>query len=232
MRVCSLFSGGKDSTYALHWAWLNGFDVKCLITIVPQSYDSLMFHRPALEFTPLQARALNIPHILSLVKEGENELEVLASSLRKAIKRFNLDGLVVGVLLSDYQRMRINFICEELGLRTYSPLWRKDQRLYLMELIDQGFKFILTAISALGLTPEFLGKIVDRKLAKEIIYRAERYGFNPGFEGGEAETLVLDGPLFRERLEVANSEIMKTGINSWRLYIKKIKLVKKSETPS
>lgn len=226
MKICSLFSGGKDSTYAVHWALLNGFEVECLITIVPQDYDSLMFHRPALEITPLQAKAMDIPHILSLANNGD-ELKILTNSLRRAVRVFNITGLVVGVLLSDYQRMRINLICERLGLRTYSPLWRKDQKTYLIELIDHGFKFILTAISALGLTPDMLGIVVDNKLAKEIIYKAEKYGFNPGFEGGEAETLVLDAPLFRKKLEIASSRIIRTGANSWRLDIREVRLVNK-----
>ncbi|HIQ23913.1 MAG TPA: ATP-binding protein, partial [Pyrodictium delaneyi] len=33
MRACSMFSGGKDSTYALHWAALHGFDVCCLLSL-------------------------------------------------------------------------------------------------------------------------------------------------------------------------------------------------------
>jgi diphthamide synthase (EF-2-diphthine--ammonia ligase) len=35
---------------------------------------------------------------------------------------------------------------------------------------------------------------------------SKKYGFNISFEGGEAETLVLDCPIFRKRLEIRKSK--------------------------
>ena len=58
MKVASLFSGGKDSAFALWWAQMQGWDVAELVTVLPDSSESWMFHYPATEWTKLQAEAM------------------------------------------------------------------------------------------------------------------------------------------------------------------------------
>jgi len=228
VRICSLFSGGKDSTYALHWAVLKGFQVVCLLTFQPERVDSWMFHRPGVELTKLQAKAMKIPLIYAYTSGvKDRELEDLKRGFEKAVEKYEIEGIVTGALLSDYQRMMINLLCEELGLRTFSPLWRKNQAKYMRFIVREGFKFIITSISVLGLPGRFLGKIISPQDVEEIISLAEKYGFNPAFEGGEAETLVLDAPLFEKGLRV-KGKIEKTGEFSYTLRILKAELVEKS----
>ncbi len=229
MRVCVLFSGGKDSTFAYHWAVLHGFDVACLITLKPETSESWMFHYPCIDLTQLQAEAIGLPQIVAHTSgKRDVELEDLKRAISEAVSRFKIRGVVSGALLSDYQRMNINMICEELGLRTYSPLWRKDQANYMRELIDYGFEIMITSISVLGLSPEFLGKVLTKEDVEKIIELSRRYGFNPAFEGGEAETLVINAPLFKKRIVVEEYEIVKESEHVWRLNIKRAKLVSKT----
>lgn len=218
-RVCALYSGGKDSTYAVHWGFSHGFNVVCLVTLMPLRSDSWMFHRPAVEYTRLQAEAMGIRQIFrgsSGVKGAE--LDDLRDAFKEAMAKFHIDGILTGALLSDYQRMNINMIAHELGLRVYSPLWRKDQSRYLLELYDAGIRFIVTSIDAYGLDPSILGRVLDRGDLLNIVERARRYGFNPAFEGGEAETFVVDAPLFRRRIGVRGI-VRRVGEYSWRFDI-------------
>jgi len=228
MRVCILFSGGKDSTYTLHWAFLKGFNVECLITLKPRREDSWMFHYPAVEVTKLQAKALDIPQIFLETSGLKNvELEDLRYALKLAIERYKVKGVVTGALLSDYQRMNINMICEELGLKTYSPLWRKSQEEYMRDLVVFGFKFIITTISVEGLPPKFLGKVLGEDDIEEIIRLAHIHGFNPAFEGGEAETLVVDAPLFKKKLVVKGHPV-RLGFENWTYIVESVELVSKN----
>ncbi|RLE60086.1 MAG: diphthine--ammonia ligase [Thermoprotei archaeon] len=215
-NVCALFSGGKDSTYALHWAFLKGFFVRCLVTLKPEREDSWMFHFPAVDVTKLQARAIGLPLIFKkTLGEKDKELEDLKQALMEAKTRYGIYGLVTGALLSDYQRMNINMIAHQLGLKVFSPLWRKNQEEYMRSLVRHGFKFIITSISVYGLGRNFLGKEIDEQAVEEILLRARKYGFNPAFEGGEAETLVLDAPLFKKKLRVKGS-VVELGGYMWR----------------
>jgi len=228
VRVCVLFSGGKDSTFAVHWAFLHGFEVCCLVTLRPQRVDSWMFHFPCVDVTRLQAEALGLPQIF-VETSGlrDRELEDLKRALVEAKVRFGVEGVVAGALLSDYQRMNIALICEELGLRTYTPLWRKNQETYMRELVRYGFKIVITSISVYGLPPNLLGKVLTEEDVEEIIKRAREYGFNPAFEGGEAETLVVDAPLFKRRIVLEDFQVVREDEYSWRLVIKSVRLVDK-----
>ena len=227
MKICALFSGGKDSTYALHWAVLKGFKISNLLTFQPRREDSWMFHRPGVEVTKLQAVAIGFPLYYAYTSGvKDKELEDLKNSLMEVKRKFGVEGVITGALLSDYQRMAINLICEELNLKTFSPLWRKNQAEYMRTLINEGFKFIITSINACGITSKFLGKILTEEDIEEIILRAEKYGFNPAFEGGEAETLVLEAPLFKKGIKIIG---IREKINeySWRFKIVDAKLVAK-----
>ena len=44
MNVAVLFSGGKDSAYAVYLAKKKGLNVKYIVSIFPQNKDSWMFH--------------------------------------------------------------------------------------------------------------------------------------------------------------------------------------------
>ncbi len=225
MRVAALYSGGKDSNAALYLATLKGMRVACLITIRARREDSMMFHVPAIEMTRLQSEALGIPQIF--FESRGDEIEDLRMALRMAVDEYDVEGVVTGALLSDYQRMRINMVCEDLGLKTFCPLWRKRQDEYMIELIEMGFKFIITSISTYGLPPSLLGKVLTMEDVIEINRRARIYGFNPAFEGGEAETLVLDMPLFRRRIEIRRSRPMRLSEYEWRLIVEEAELVDK-----
>ncbi|HIH71485.1 MAG TPA: diphthine--ammonia ligase, partial [Methanothermobacter thermautotrophicus] len=92
------------------------------------------------------------------------------------------------------------------GLRSVAPLWHRDPLDYMEEIVDLGFRVMVTAVAAEGLDESWLGRIVDRKMIDELADLSERYGINPAFEGGEAESLVLDGPIFKKRLEILEYE--------------------------
>lgn len=225
MRVCSLFSGGKDSTYALHWAALKGFEIACLLTLRPHRIDSWMFHYPNIEWTKYQAEALGIQQVFydtSGVKDLE--LEDLRRALNDVKVRLQVGGIVTGALLSDYQRMMINMVAHEVGLRVYSPLWRKNQATYLRDLYNGGFRFVLTSISTMGINPRLLGRVLTLDDIEELINSAQKYGFNPALEGGEGETFVVDAPLFRERVVIDDGEVQRLGQYSWIYIIKSVHL--------
>ncbi|WP_069808020.1 diphthine--ammonia ligase [Vulcanisaeta thermophila] len=230
MRVCALFSGGKDSTYAVHWALLKGFEVMCLITLKPARSDSWMFHYPNVQFTKLQSEALGIP-ILYQETSGVRDLELndMRTALMRARELFGIDGVVTGALLSDYQRINMSLVARDVGLRIYSPLWRKDQDKYLVDLYMQGFRFILTSINVMGIPRSMLGRELNLDDIRELIRRAHRYGFNPALEGGEGETYVVDAPLFRGRIVIEDGYVTQDSPYSWTYVIRSARVVPKGE---
>ena len=47
-----------------------------------------------------------------------------------------------------------------------------------------------------------MGRKIDEKCIDDLIRLNEKVGINLAFEGGEAETLVLDGPIFKKRVKI------------------------------
>ena len=100
MRLGVLFSGGKDSTLALHKA-AEKAEVACLITLVSENKESYMFHTPNIDITTLQAEALNFPIIQQATKgKPEAELTDLAAVMAQAISDFPIDCFVTGAVES------------------------------------------------------------------------------------------------------------------------------------
>ena len=207
MKVASLFSGGKDSTYATFVAMQRGWDVKYLITLVPERSDSWMFHYPCVELTKLQAKAMGIRHVyMKTSGVKEKELEDLKRAL--SIVKDEIEGVVCGAVASEYQKHRIDMVCEELGLRSFAPLWHKDPEKLLMEEVNLGFEIMLTSVSCDGLSKEWVGKVLDQKSVKRLLELSKKYRFNPAGEGGEFESFVLNCPIFNRRIEFPEFEVV------------------------
>ncbi len=207
MKCVMLFSGGKDSNLALWYAIHQGWDILQLLSIVPESLNSYMFHYPNIRWVNLQAEAMGYPlQSIQIKGDKEEEIEKLEKTIGKIVKELQIDALISGAVESDYQKTRIDRICNHLGLRSISPLWKKASLDLLKEEIIMGFKIILTAYSAYGFDDRWLGRQLDLNAVDEIAHLEEKFGVNPIFEGGEAETYVIDSPLFKTAINIVSSE--------------------------
>ncbi len=209
MNLAVLFSGGKDSTFAIHEVRKTGHTVKCLITILTHSADSHLLHHPNIKATSLQARAMKIPQILieSDTADTEKEIDLIKTALVKSKSEYNVAGVVHGGILSEFQKTQFDDVVKSLGLHIISPLWKRDERQYMCDLLDCGFEFIITSVSSAGLDESWLGKKLTKQDLDTLILLSEKYGFNLSFEGGEAETFVTNCPLFSHPITITESKI-------------------------
>ena len=226
MRLGVLFSGGKDSTFALHMA-AEHEEVVCLITLVSSNKESYMFHTPNIDLTKLQAEALGLP-LIAWVTEGrkEEELKDLEQAIAKAVARFHIEGVVTGAVESVYQSTRIQRICHRLGVWCFNPLWKRNQKELLEELIKKCFKVMISGVFAYPLDATWLGKQIDLDLVARLVDLEKKFGISPSGEGGEIETTVLDAPMFKKKLEVLDYEGNAKG-NSGVFTVKNARLVPK-----
>ncbi len=229
-RLGALLSTGKDSIYAMHIQKMLNYDIACLITIKSTNKDSFMFHTPAIGLARLQSKALNLPLVMKKT-EGvrEEELNDLEKAIKQAKDRYYITGIVTGALFSNYQRGRIEKICDDLNLKVYSPLWHTDQETEMRSLIRQGYEFIFTKVAAEDLDASWLGRRITMKDVDRLVELNKKLGINVAGEGGEFESLVLDCPMFRKKIEVMHSKINKESENSATLIIKQARLVPKQQ---
>ena len=206
MNVAVLFSGGKDSTMALYNALESGEDVKYLLSMKSVNNESYMFHVPNIHLTDLIAEAIDIP-IISVETQGikEEELKDLKLAFIK-LKNLGVEAIYTGALYSVYQKSRIEKLGEEVGLEVISPYWHVDELEYMREIVLLGFEVIVSGVFAYGLDESWLGRKIDNKAIDELVKINEKVGINLAFEGGEAETLVIDGPIFKKRIKILKDE--------------------------
>lgn len=215
MKVAALFSGGKDSTYAIYVALQRGWDVTHAIAIHPADPASMLYHVPNVHVTPLLAEAMGIPIVEEPAGAGE---EAELDALRLAIRRTGAEGVLVGAIASDYQHARVNRVGHELGVRVFAPLWRRNPEHLLADYLAARFDIRFSAVSAEGLDASWLGRPLDAAAAADLLRLRNRVGLHPCGEGGEFETIVLHAPFFRKRLEVLEAEPVWEGTSgSWRI---------------
>ena len=202
MDVAVLFSGGKDSTMAV-WAALEAKeDVKYLLSVKSRNDESYMFHVPNIHITDLLAQALEIP-LMSVETDGikEEELKDLKAAFQD-LKDRGVEAIYTGALYSVYQKSRIEKLGEEVGLKIISPFWHVDELEYMRKIVSLGFKIIIGGVAAWGLDESWLGRAIDDECIDELVRLNKKYHVDIAFEGGEAETLAIDGPIFKKKIKI------------------------------
>ena len=195
MRLVALVSGGKDSTYAAYLANKAGHEIVCLLSIIPPSEESHMYHYTNIHMMPTVSSAWGLPIILHHSKEDE------LAELEESLSLLKVDGVCTGAVASVYQKSRIENIAEKLGLETISPLWGCEPEKTLLEMVDE-MDVMMVRVAADGLGKEWLGKVLDKRTAYQLIEVCRKYRIHPMGEGGEYETFVLNAPHFKKRIRV------------------------------
>lgn len=220
MKLAALFSGGKDSTYSIYRAMRAGHKVCCVLTIYPESADSHLLHHPGIKHTKTQALSMKMPHhsTTSPVKK-QAEDDALNRLVRLAIKNYDIDGIIHGGIRSAYQKDRFSHIAKLNNLTPVSPVWKSGSAAsYMYEMVREGFKFIVQSVSSGGLDEYWLGRLITTHDIKKLENLGESHGFSVDFEGGEAETFVVDCPLFSRPITLC-------GTTHWDGYIGRFEIL-------
>ena len=195
------FSGGKDSTLALYKMIKEGHKPVALLTTIKEDKDESWTHSIKYKYLKIIENSLNIPIIIS--KCGISDYETnFEKNLIKA-KQMGATHCVFGDIDIDLHRNWNETRCENAGLEAILPLWQRNREEVLYEFLDSGFTTVITKVNLNNLGVEFLGKVLDKPLAKEI----EKQGSDICGENGEYHTFVVDGPLFSSKIEFENTYI-------------------------
>jgi len=211
----SLFSGGKDSSWALYRALAEGRPVERLVTVHPEG-DSYMYHVPATELTALAAESIGIELLdvhpgdfeagaaTDAGSQGDEELEPLEAALvdLDADLDGGLTGITAGAVESEYQTSRIRAMCDRLGAELFAPLWQRDPGELAEAMLDACFEIRIIRVAAAGFDRSWLGRRLDADALADLRELNEAYGVHLLGEGGEFETLVTDGPHMDRPIEL------------------------------
>jgi ABC transporter with metal-binding/Fe-S-binding domain ATP-binding protein len=211
----SLFSGGKDSSWALHRARAAGLNVTRLLTVHPgDDSESYMYHVPETRLAGLAAESVGLPLVevdvddatltgTDAAARGDAELEPLEAALRDLQREVDLAGVTAGAVESAFQTSRLRDMCERLGIDLYAPLWGEEPRALARAMLDAGFEILIVQVAADGLDESWLGRRLDADALADLERLNDERGVHVLGEGGEFETLVVDGPHMDRRLDLS-----------------------------
>ncbi len=200
-RVFVSWSGGKDSYLSLLLAKEEGFEIACLLSFIGGEGRSRS-HGIKTEILKKQAELLGIP-----LETEEVTWESYEGGFEEAVSRLKEERGVTGGVFGDINLNEhldwIEKMCGRCGIKFNLPLWQMEEKKVSELLIDRGGKAMVVAIRRDLVDESWLGKLIDQ----DFIEYCLDIGISPCGEGGEAHTLVIDGPLFSEPLHCKPGKI-------------------------
>ena len=221
MNLVSSWSGGKDSCLACYKAIESGYQVRYLLNFISKEYKRCCFHGIEASLLNLQAELIGIPLIQREVSADMEKYETEFKAAVSEIKTKEIQGMVFGDVYLEEHRNWVERVCKDLEILPIQPLWNHTPFRVLEEFIDLGFKAIVVSCKADMFSKDFIGRVIDKDLIRELQMR----NICPCGENGEFHTFVIDGPMFKRKIEILESEpILKEGFwRHWFLDIRRYK---------
>ncbi len=200
------WSSGKDAAYALYLLQQqNNSKVERLLTSVNQEYKRVSMHGVSLELVQRQAIALGLPlDVLYLPeKVSMEEYEIIVTAKLNSYQNQGIDKSVYGdILLEDLKYFREKQLAS-IGMQGIFPLWKRNTKELLLEMIDAGLKTIVICVNEQYLDKSFLGRIIDYRFLEDLPNNVDPCG-----ENGEYHTFCFDGPMFFHSVDFSVGEVV------------------------
>lgn len=199
-QVFASWSGGKDSCLACYRAIASGLKVRYLANTVTEDGKRSRSHGLPAKVIQVQSEAVGIPLVQRRTTWDNYEAEF--KSMLRTFKQEGVNGGVFGDIDFEEHREWIGRVCQEVDITPHLPLWGESQDKILRDFIDLGFEAIVVATKADLLGEEWLGQRINLDFIKHLDELKETKDITPCGEAGEYHTLVIDGPLFKKRMEI------------------------------
>lgn len=207
------WSTGKDSSLALYYILKNTeYQVTKLVTTVNKDFERVSMHGLRETLLDAQAERLQLP-LQKIYFPAAVSMTTYDTTMKKAIGELAVQGYEYGIFgdifLEDLRKYREEKL-QEVGITGVFPLWKKDTKVLLKELLALGFKAITVCVNAKLLDKSFVGRIVDESFFNDLPDTIDPCG-----ENGEFHTFVFDGPIFSSPINFTIGEkVLKTYTSS------------------
>ncbi|WP_107841051.1 diphthine--ammonia ligase [Metasolibacillus meyeri] len=204
-KFVASFSGGKDSTLALYEAMKVG-QALGLIVVLEEDGIRSRSHGMTIDLITAQAESIGLPVHFAAASWANYEATFI--DMLKKMKALGADALVTGDLDMPEHGCWHEKVANIADLQLGMPLWEVDHTEAVERFINLGFETIITTVNLkLGMQESDLGKVLTYDYVQELKER----GIDPCGEGGEFHTTVIDGPIFKQPIDIQKGEIVRDG---------------------
>ena len=208
-RAWMSWSGGKDTTFALHTARQGEtIDVVGLFCTVNAEADRVAMHAVRRSLVEAQADRLGLPlHVVEIPSPCPNEVyEAQMAAAMASATAEGVEHVIFGDLfLADVRAYREEALAGS-GIVPLFPLWGRPTHLLAREMIEAGVRAVITCVDPSQLAPEFVGRSFDERLLSDL-----PEGVDPCGERGEFHSFVCDGPGFRSPIDIEVGDVVERG---------------------
>ena len=209
MKVIASWSGGKDSCFACYKALAQGYEVSYLVNFISREFRRVSFHGTRARLISRQTQAVGIPLVQYAVPPDMALYEQRFKRAVSVLKRRGARGMVFGDIYLQEHRDWIERVCGEAGVTPVIPLWGIAPERVLREFIEAGFEAVVISVKADVFGEEWLGRKVDCGFLADLKRLGRGKSVDVCGEQGEYHTLVVDGPLFRKRMQITYGDRVK-----------------------
>ncbi|HQP91383.1 MAG TPA: diphthine--ammonia ligase [Candidatus Omnitrophota bacterium] len=222
----SSWSSGKDSCLACFEAMNNGYEIKFLLNFISKETQRGCFHGIEKKLMQAQAECLGIPLVAKEVTADMKKYEEEFIEAMKEMKAAGIGSAVFGDIYLDEHKSWVENACGNARIKPIEPLWNKNTTELLEKFIDLGFKAVVVSCQADKFGSDFVGTVLDKKTLNEL----KSKNICPCGENGEFHTFVVDGPIFKKRIEITKSRcVLKEGFwKYWFLDIQEFRIINKA----
>lgn len=194
------WSGGKDSALAYYRALKLGMIPKKIMTMFEEDHEISKSHAIPLDVMQAQVERLGVPFLTKSTSWDGYEAQFI-----DAMNTCRAEGITHGVFgdidLEDHLKW-VQTTCAKSDIIAVHPLWNMARRAVVEELLAAGFEAWIIVVNTNKMPAAYVGK----KLTKALMEELEAAGIDCCGENGEFHTIVVDGPIFSERVPIVLSE--------------------------
>jgi diphthine-ammonia ligase len=192
-----LWTGGKDSALAFEAVRRDHHKVRELATFVPQG-GRFLAH--PLNLMDAQATSIGLPHRRVVIRPPYKDgYESVILQLREQ----GVTTLVTGDISEvDGQENWILERAQAVGVKVRRPLWHRERRQILEDMLDWGIQAVITAAREPPLGPHWVGRNLDRLAVNQLQELSSMGVLDLCGEQGEYHTVVFNSPSFRTPIQI------------------------------
>lgn len=199
-QVFASWSGGKDGCLACYRAVASGLKIRYLANMITEDGKRSRTHGLSTNIIQVQSQAIGIPLVQR--QTSWDSYEAKFKDMLRAFKQEGITGGVFGDIDLNEHREWVERVCREVGITPHLPLWGERQDEILRDFVNSGFEAIVVATRADILGEEWLGRRIDLDFIDHLAELKKTKEITLCGEAGEYHTLVINGPLFRKKMEL------------------------------